>query len=444
MPASRSNHRLLRASSLLAFAALFSACSAYRVDLAKAESFYQRGDYYQAYQAITKAREAAGEDPDVDRAYWQIRQGYLMAEAQRMVFANRELEALELIEKVLALHPDSRIAQRWKAKALDKLAQRSVHAGDLLLAENDLQGALFAYDRALGYDPGNQLAREGLDRLGATWSERQAEAHEHYIDGIRALGEHAYRRTDYHLGIALTKDPDLSEARDPADLAIRQLLAERMADARRMEASGAYAPAVRQYEEIAVASPGFPEVDERLALARRELEAMALADQGEIEVYRGNFAKGRELLTQAFELSSRQRDEIGERLLVARERETEHQYLAAKDLELQRRLDVAVDAFRTLEKDMPGYRDVRARIADLELRIEEAAKAYQAGIDAIADGDIDEAIDQLTDAQLFWPGYRDAQARLEALRLQRDAERGRQPEQPPDGGEAERGDGAAR
>jgi tetratricopeptide (TPR) repeat protein len=152
---------------------------------------------------------------------------------------------------------------------------------------------------------------------------------------------------------------------------------------------------------------------------RVEADVVDLADAGEIAVYRGEFDKARELLDAALAKTAKQQEMVSERLLLVRERELEAEYIAAKDLELQLRLEDAIVAYVAMEESAAGFRDVPARIEDLRQRVEAATGAYRAGVEAEERGQVDAAIDAFTDVQLFWPGYRDARDRLDALRKQR-------------------------
>lgn len=414
--------RPARIVATVAVLSLLWGCASPQVELADAHELYENADYYQAYVAILKARDANPDDPEIEATYWKIRQAYLLAEAQRLVFSNQEQAALENLEMVLALDPENRIALRWRQKAFKKMADRAASEGDRLLAGGDLEGALQAFDSSLRYDPENVLAREGLDKLGKSWRRTQQLARGHFLSGVRALGDHQYRRTRYHLGIAIEKDPTLTEARSPAEVAERQIAEERLATARAMEDEGFFAAALSEYEQVAERHPDLDGIQERLERAEAEDEAARLAEEGEMLVYKGEYARARELLEEAFAKTTRQKDAIGEKLLMTRERELEARYVDAKDLELQRLLDQALAAYRKIDDDMAGFRDVRARIADLELRIDEATKAYELGTKAQESGDIDAAIEAFTDVQLFWQGYSDSRELLDALRKQRDAQ----------------------
>jgi len=115
-------------------------------------------------------------------------------------------------------------------------------------------------------------------------------------------------------------------------------------------------------------------------------------------------------------LTTVQQEAISEKLLLVHEREVEMRYVAAKDRELQRRFKEAREAYLEIDSEIPGYADVRARISDLDIRIEEAEKAYKAGVAAQDAGDVDGAIQHFSDVQLYWPGYQDSDQRLAKLR----------------------------
>ena len=91
-------------------------------------------------------------------------------------------------------------------------------------------------------------------------------------------------------------------------------------------------------------------------------------------------------------------------------------YLLAKDLELQHHYEQALEEYRAIDKEDPGFEDVRARTSQLEASIDEAGKSYEAGLEAEKNGEIEAAIEAFVDALLFYPGYKDSAERLAKLR----------------------------
>jgi tetratricopeptide (TPR) repeat protein len=409
---------------LLPALALIAACAGPGGRVDEAEVFYAKADYFQAYRRIEEIREAYPDDPSVQQAYWKLRLAFLLWDGQQRCFANDEAAAIRNFEKALVLDPGNEIAERWILKCRDKLAQRAADQGDRLRTFGDLEGALRKYHESLSYQPGNPTAEAGLQRLAERWARTQDEAQSHYLQGVRALAEQLFKQTRYHLLIALDKDPTLEQAVAPSEQAHRLLTEERFAEAQRMEEEGYYGPALREYRAIRSEFPDFAGIDERIERAGAENRARELSDQGEMAVYRGEYAKARELLQQAFDLTEIQKDAISERLLLVHEREVTDRYFAAKDLELQHELEEALAAYRQIDQDLPGFEDVRARMGDLEIRIEESKKAYEAGLEAEQNGDLDAAIQSYGDVLLYWPDYRDARERLERLRAQKAGQSG--------------------
>ncbi len=405
--------------SLLALAAAISGCATPNLPLVEAEAFYGSADYFQAYVAARKARDLAPDDPEVAKVLARSREAYLLWDAQRLVFQSDEYAALARLDLVLAENPEHPIAIRWRDKALLKLAERAVDRGNRLLATGKLAEAQAAFGDAYSWVPDYAPAGDGLARLESAAEELRTEARGHYVDGVRALGDYEYRRTAYHLGIAVEKDPELTAAQDPLAIAKRQIAEERYASAQKMQDAGYYRPALLEYRALADQFPDLFGIADRIAAAEVEADVVDLADAGEIAVYRGEFDKARELLDAALAKTAKQQEMVSERLLLVRERELEAEYIAAKDLELQLRLEDAIVAYVAMEESAAGFRDVPARIEDLRQRVEAATGAYRAGVEAEERGQVDAAIDAFTDVQLFWPGYRDARDRLDALRKQR-------------------------
>ena len=410
-----SNRRLVLASACVVVAA-FAGCTAPNLPFQAAKEEYSDADFFQAWNSINQALEQEPDNPDVRAAYEEIRIAFLLKRAQQRIFQSREVEALEDLERVLVLDPGNPIADRLILKAESKLAGVAATAGDQLRIEGDLEGALVKYHEALELTPGLDQAEEGLQAVAETWRKLRESARSHYLDGVRALAEQLFQQTEYHMLLALEMDPTMEEARAPADLASRRLAEERYAAAKVMEERGFFKPALREYEEIHAEYPGFDGIDDRIESTQAEVEAEELLRKGSSAAFRGEFGEARDYLEQAMQLTQRQRDEIAETLVFVHEREVEERYTLAKDEELQGRFEAALEAYRLIDQEAPGYLDVRARVSDLEIRIEEAQKAYDAGLEAEKAGDKDAAIGHYTDVMLYWPKYRDAADRLKKLR----------------------------
>ncbi|MBK8976214.1 MAG: hypothetical protein IPM29_09820 [Planctomycetes bacterium] len=392
-------------------------CGMAGVRLAEAEQLYGRADYFQAWVSIQEAHKEAPDDPEVAESYERIRAAFLLARGRELVFENRDLEAIELFERLLVLNPDDETAAGWIVRARQKLATRAARHGDTLQTEGDLEGALLAYREAVDHEPDNPIAADGLARLAETWRHRRADARDHYLEGVRALAEQLFQQTRYHMLIALDKDPGLDEARGPSARARKRLLEDRFRAARAMEAKGFFPAALREYRELRDADAALSDIDARIARTEAEVRASQLADEGQMLALRGDFTAAREKLEQALGLTTHSQDEISEALVLVHERELDRDYTVAKDHEIQGELEDAVAVYTDIDQRLPGFRDVRARISELQIRVEEAKTAYDAGLAAEAAGDREAALGHFNDVLVYWPEYRDAAARAAALRV---------------------------
>ena len=232
---------------------------------------------------------------------------------------------------------------------------------------------------------------------------------------MRALAEQLFSQTRYHMLIAIEADPTLEIARATRQEADERLCEIRFANALEMQASGHYRAALREFLSVEAEHPEHEGLAERLDVVKREVEASKLGRQGEVALFRGDYAKARELIDRAFELSSAERARYNDLLLLTREREFDEKYIAAKDLEFNGDLLEAVERYREIDAEMSGFLDVKARLFDLEASIDAATVSYQAGVAAETAGKSDEARAHYEDAALHYPGFRDIEARLRRL-----------------------------
>ena len=88
----------------------------------------------------------------------------------------------------------------------------------------------------------------------------------------------------------------------------------------------------------------------------------------------------------------------------------------AKDHELERHFEQAAAAFSEIDAIWPGFKDVKARISDLESAIEVASTAFATGQAAEKKGELKAAIEAYGEAVLVYPGYKGLDQRIEQLK----------------------------
>jgi tetratricopeptide (TPR) repeat protein len=347
--------------------------------------------------------------------YWQARKAWLLSVAQEHVFRDEDLQALATLEQVRALDPENEIARQWEQKAREKLGERYATRGDEALFGGDLEAALLAYNEALRFVPRHPGAVDGLQKVDAEWRRRRSVAQERYLEGVRALAEQLFAQTEYHMFIALDNDPSFERAERRREYARRRLAEERVERARELEQDQFFGAALKEYEAAAAVLADRPELADRVARMRTEVEVQDMIRRGELAVLRGDFPAGRKHLEQAYERSQASRAEIADLLLVAKEREFEDRYLRAKDLELEHEYTAALEAFRKIDAEWPGYQDVRARISGIESALQLAGDSFAKGKAAEDAGDLPAAIQHYKDALLYVPGYQDLDAKIREL-----------------------------
>ena len=395
---------------------LLAACSGAGSWMRKAREAGRRADFVTAFEYADAALKADPGSTEVQEFHRESRKLSLIQRGQALVFANRDGEAFLLFERALEIDPRSPIANEWLAKARGKLAKQALHDANEAMVAGRLEDALEGYKRALDYDPGNVEAREGADEVARTYAEGQDESHQHMIQGLHHQANGDYRVSAYHLRIAIARDP--SNAIAAAELAevARAIALEDYANAKAQERAGAFRAALVSYTRAAEVLEDDSDLAKRIEVCKRETEAAEFAAAAEKLLLRGEFARAREQLEKAASLTSLQSESIRGLLVATREREAEAQYTLGRDLQLQDRLDEALEAYRGVEAIVPGYSDALTVVRDLEQTVEQVRSSFRAGQEAEERGDLDEALAQYLEAKIAWPSYQDVARRVERIR----------------------------
>jgi tetratricopeptide (TPR) repeat protein len=407
---------MTRSSLLLPVLAALSACGGSVDHRRRGDRAMRRANYELAYAYYQAAQQENPGDPDTARAARDARIAYLRDQARGKVFAGAYEEAMEDLERVLALDSGDAAAREWMAKARFKAAERETTAGRDAFLLGDLEGALRAYYRALQFVPAHEPAEEGLAAVAQELARRRRKADEHYVQGVRALGESLFGQTYYHMFNSERNDPAREDAARKKAIATGRLAEDRFAFAQESEAQMKWLAALSDYRSVKAMAPDFPGVDAKIKEMEREVEASELTRLAELTIVRGDIAEAIELLQKAYDTSELDRVRMSELLLAAREKERELEFERAKDLAYDHRLEEALELFEKIETRWPGYSNVRARISTLAETIRLVQEAYDRGVTAQADGKQEEAAKAFREVLASWPGYRDAEQRLEQAR----------------------------
>lgn len=377
--------------------------------------YWRREDFFQAYHEIERVRIAYPDDPDIESLYQAIRRDYLLWQVRQSIYRDEEIEAIGLAERLQTLYPGMPEAIALQQKAERKLSMAALQEAQTHVIQGTLDQAFKSFQRSLAYDPANIEARKGLEEVDATYRRLREDAEQHHLSGIRQMAEGRLQQTAYQMRLAIEADAQFDPARRLGEETERRLAEEAYQKAIQTQESGYYDAAAVVFTSLKARYPNLPGLDDRLARAESESEARNLLERAQILTYKSEYDGARELLGQAKAKSESQLDKIALVYLDLTEREQESRYALARDEEIQGRLQDALTMFKDIESVWPGLLDVADRIIELGQRIEEAEKAYEAGVAAEKAGDLDEAIRQFGAVGLFWEEYEDANVRRAAL-----------------------------
>jgi tetratricopeptide (TPR) repeat protein len=364
-------------------------------------------------EAVRYSADLAQRSPDDERldelhrgasVAWHLEQG------RRLTFADRDAEALAAFEAAETLNPDSEVVASWVEKTRRKLADRWLNHGLELHANDNLQGAFDAYEKALQYVPGDQSAVSGMAQAVLVMNHRDELAETYYNDGMHALSDYWLEQARARFTYAKKyEENDRTERRIEH---VDELLAtERVVVGNTFEEDGIYGAARNEYRLALAADPKNEEA--RAGFERMAVEAKATAklDEAQMMVLRGEFERAEELLTEGQALSDRQSERFeAARIDIAEER-LGRAYQTALNLEKDFLFPQAIEAYQAILDDVQYYRDVLTRQGTLEEYVQRARELY-AESRAVQGA---ERLELLRQIEIFWPDYQGIGEEIERL-----------------------------
>lgn len=404
---------------LLATAAclLVVACSGSSSALQRSRELAGDGNYYLALMALEDEGGAQSRDPEVAAAWREARLDYLVHESQRLVFLDREEDALELLAEAAVTHPDNPVVTSLTVRARNKLAQRATALGDRAMAFGEPGEALKHYQEATAWVPAHEPAIAGIERVRQTFAAMHQKAQDHFLEAIRRFPELRWVEVDWHASAALDKDPSREDAKDLRTRAARQMAQKTLDRAKQAESEGYYGAALMEYRSARKLDPTLEAIDDRIAHMEREVEAGGLLAQAMMHSANKRFDKARSMLEEAFVITVLEKAVVNDALLQNRRREAESAYQQARDFELQGLKAEALAGYEALDKSwQDGLLDVKARCASVRSEIAEAEKAWAEGEAAEAAKDMKAALEAYQNVELFYPGYKDVRDRIQRIK----------------------------
>ncbi len=408
---------------------LLASCAGHGA-IRRSEDYLREGFVRQAYEEIERERlrqaDAGAVDPELLVAWEKIRFAYLLDRGRYEVYADEELRAIALLGDALQLRPGDAEALSLIRRAQEKLARRETARGTNLLAKGEFDQAVAAFRQAQVYKPGYAPAAEGEQKVADSIARLHSQAQQQFLEAIRKLPEFRYSEVEWHAAAALARDEARDDAKQVRARALRELAMQEAQLAQDALEEKNYGAALMSYRSARNMWAGLPDVDANIARLEREVQATWKTEEAQLKIESNQLTAALAVLDEAFELSSLERTAINELRLLARKRQGQNAYAAARDLELQGDKAEALAAFEAMAAEWPdGLEDEQTRIGALRSDIDGAVKAYAAGEAAEAQGDAAAALDQFKTARTYYARYRDVAeriARIEAKLAAEDAD----------------------
>jgi tetratricopeptide (TPR) repeat protein len=380
------------------------------------------GDPLRAYLVLEELRSeqlaSRGEvDPELEQEHRRAYLAFVLARAQERVYQEQEELALGDLAELQAMEPGYPGIEPLRERALKKRAARYVESGKEDLRGKEYVHALTHFQQALVIDPQNEAASLGIKAVFEATERMSKRAREQFLEAVRKLPELRFPEVQWHASNALHNTPQATEAKSLQERARRENAQAAVARAQAAEANGMYGAALVEYRNAQRLDAALPGLADAVAAMERELQAAVLVDKAQMAMHSARFDAAHELLGEAFELSLMARNDIAQLVQQARRMQGEHEYRAARDLEVLGKKAEALAAYEALHKQWPdGIEDEQARIEGLQADIDGANREWAAAEAAEQAGDAAKALDHYRSAERFYPGFKDAKARIERLR----------------------------
>ncbi len=410
-----------RTASTLLLATLVAACAACAADshsrnsgsVADIDKMLTEGSYEAAVRKAAELREERGDDEASVAAHRRATVAYLLDHGRELTFEDKDEEALAVFERALELAPDSVQAPVWIQKTKDKIAEHWVVAGLEFHAQDNLEGAIEAYRKALRFGPGEESAQTGINSALLVSEYRKERGQEYLKKGLSA-------RADYYLELALGElgrsrkylREDDRIARNRSDV-LKLLAEDRVLAGKVLEEEGHWAAARNEYRIALLENPDNKDAAAGFERARDESEVDRLVADARMRLVRGEYERAREDLAEARAKTRFQEQLVEELELEIAAGKHELMYQDALARERDGEYLEAIEAYGRLIDVAQYYKDALSRRKTLEDAVADAQEYYQRATAAQTPQEKLLLFKAINGA--IWPGYRDVRERIRAL-----------------------------
>lgn len=407
------NFPLASASALVLL--LSGGCQSNEVEVDRSQdvSFLVTQERYEQAVRVARAQWESIGDEASEQAYRMASVAFLMDRARELSFAGEDEEALMELLRAEEIYPDSPELMEWLAKTRDKLADHWYLEARRMHIADDLPGALAAYETVLSYVASHPDAISGINRVVGQLEYRDGLAQDYYNEGLAALRE-------WELNLAGSRFAYAQKYRhwdEKPGRRLKQVQAELSSQltssALDQEDMGFYAAARLQYRLAKLMDPENAQAVDGYDRMEVESMAVALLDEGELWVLRGEFERAEEAFEEGRQITVLQAEAFAEAAEGIEQARLKALYESGLNLERDFRFGDAVAAYRDLLGRVDYWEDARARLTTLEGVMREVDELYST-LDDLGDQPA-RLRDVLMRIDALWPEYADVESRIDAL-----------------------------
>lgn len=371
------------------------------------------GRYPEALIAAESFHQAHPGDAEGDRQFRRAKAAVMLQQARDLCFAEKNLEALEMVRSAKVVEPEEKVIADWEQKMLAKLAMIHTRNGDEDFASSNLDSARDEYEKAVSYAPDDPTAKAGLTQVLLQLNYRRGIGQQYYEDGMHLMSDYWLQQATTRFSYTGKYLPKLEKAKNNKKIVDLQLAAARATLAGSLEARGLWAGACNEYRIALLVDPTSVEAKE--GHDRTRVEAAAEEKLREIDrlIRARKYDEALVAIDSGLAMTKVQGDKFEGRRAEIEEARLEALYNSAKALEADQDYAEAVGAYDKLLAQRDYYKDALARRDTLHGYIEKAESLYKQALEST---DPTEKLDLFKRIVVFWPRYKDVQAMIDLLK----------------------------
>ncbi|HUR29274.1 MAG TPA: hypothetical protein VM509_13890, partial [Planctomycetota bacterium] len=340
------------------------------------------GRYEDSLVAAQAFHQAHPDDPEGERQFRRAKAAVMLETARRLCFAEKNVEALEMVREAKRIEPGETVISDWEQKMLLKLASLHTRNGDEFFASTNLEGARDEYEKALSYSPEDIGAKAGLTQVLLQINYRHGMGQGYYEDGVHDMRDYWLQQAATHFAYTGKYQPDNRKAKTNKKIVDTQLAAARATLAAGLETQGLWAGACNEYRIGLLVDPD--SVESKAGFERTRTEAAAEEKLREIDrlIRAKKFEEALVAIDSGIALTKLQTDKFEGRRAEIEEARLEAAYQSAIALETDQDFEDAVKAYEKILAQRDYYKDTLARRETLKGYIEKADGLYKQALES--------------------------------------------------------------